>query len=122
MPIYCVEIVRDLVLLGHNVTCFVLDEFEDRLKDVGAKIISYSVDRSKYKPPPGPLIFAVNSFLFTVSYDKILTFLSKKKDKYDYFMFDSFYDIKEMNKVLNIPLEKYILICSAFIFVDNKDT
>ena len=37
-------------------------------------------------------------------------------------MFDSFYDIKEMNKVLNIPLEKYILICSAFIFVDNKDT
>ena len=28
-----VEIVRELVSLGHNVTCYVLDEFADRLKN-----------------------------------------------------------------------------------------
>jgi hypothetical protein len=117
-----VEIVRDLVLLGHNVTCFVSDEFKDRIKDVGAKVISYSIDKVNFTPPPGSPMYAANAFLFTFSYDKILTFLSKEKDKYDYFMFDSFYDIKEMNKVLNIPLEKYILIYSSFAFVDNKDT
>jgi MGT family glycosyltransferase len=117
-----VEIVRDLVLLGYNVTCFVLDEFEDRIKNVGAKVISYSVDKSNFKPPPGAPMYAANALLFTFSYDKILTFLSKEKDKYDYFIFDSFYDIKEMNKVLNIPLEKYILIYSSFVFVDNKET
>jgi MGT family glycosyltransferase len=117
-----VEIVRDLVLLGHNVTCFVSHEFEDRIKVVGAKVISYSIDKVNFTPPPGSPMYAANAFLFTFSYDKILTFLSKEKDKYDYFMFDSFYDIKEMNKVLNIPLEKYILIYSSFVFVDNKDT
>ena len=117
-----VEIVRDLVLLGHNVTCFVLDEFEDRIKDTGAKVISFSVDRSNFKPIPNYPIYSINGYLFAYSYDKILTFLSKEKDKYDYFMFDSFFDIKEMNKVLNIPLEKYIIISSAFIFVDNEDT
>ena len=26
----CVEIVKELIVLGHNVNCFVLDEFEDR--------------------------------------------------------------------------------------------
>lgn len=43
-----VEIIRDLVSLVHNVTCYVLDEFSDRMKDIQAKTIVYKIDRSDF--------------------------------------------------------------------------
>ena len=46
-----VEIVRELVSLGHNVTCYVLDQFADRLKNIGVKIVEYTVDKSKFRIP-----------------------------------------------------------------------
>ena len=44
-----VEIVRELSSLGHNVTCYVLDEYEERMKNVGAKVVAYKVDRDEIK-------------------------------------------------------------------------
>ena len=86
-----VEIVRELVSLGHNVTCYVLDEFEDRIKDVGAKIKIYTVDRSDFnKLPPQAPSFAFNSILFSKSYNAILDLLLKDETKYDYYIFDDF--------------------------------
>ena len=50
-----VEIVRELISLGHNVACYVINDFEDRIKEVeGAKVVVYTVDRSGYKKIYGP--------------------------------------------------------------------
>ena len=117
-----VEIVRELVSLGHNVTCYVIDQFGDRIKDVGAKIVVYNIDRSDFskilspKTPP----FAGNAITFGRAYDAIFTLLSKDETKYDYYIFDSFFDIQEMNKILKIPISKFVLICTAFIFTDEN--
>ena len=115
-----VEIIRELVSLGHNITCMVLDEFENRIKDIGAKLIVINFDRANCKLPPDAPPYAINTYIFAIAYDKILTFLSKEKNNYDYFIFDSFFDIKEMNKVLNIPNDKLVLICTCFIFIGNN--
>ena len=115
-----VEIIRELISLGHNVTCMVLDEFENRIKDIGAKLIVINFDRANCKLPPDAPPYAINCYIFPTAIDKILTFLSTEKNNYDYFIFDSFFDIKEMNKVLNIPIDKLILICSSFIFIGNN--
>ena len=49
-----VEIIKLLVSLGYNVTCWVLDIFAERLKNTGAKIEVYEIDRSDFnKLPPG---------------------------------------------------------------------
>ena len=117
-----VEIVRELVSLGHNVTCYVIDQFGDRIKDVGAKVVVYNIDRSDFskilspKTPP----FAGNAITFGRAYDAIFTLLSKDETKYDYYIFDSFFDIQEMNKILKIPISKFVLICTAFIFTDEN--
>ena len=117
-----VEIVRELVSLGHNVTCFVSDEFEDRIKDVGAKIVSYSVDRSKFSFPPNAPYEAIHAFIFSGCMNAFLTLLLKEETKYDYYIFDSFFEIKELNKVLKIATEKIVLIYSSFIFTDEDTT
>ena len=103
-----VEIVRELVSYGYNVTCYVLDQFADRLKNVGAKIVVYNVDRSDFKkliPPTAPP-YGVNVFIVGRSIDAILSLLPKDETKYDYYLIDSFFEILEMNKILKIPLEK----------------
>ena len=117
-----VEIVRELVSYGYNVTCYVLDQFADRLKNVGAKIVVYNVDRSDFKkliPPTFPP-YAGNTFVVGRSIDAILSLLPKDETKYDYYLIDSFFEILEMNKILKIPLEKISLICTAFIFTDEE--
>ena len=117
-----VEIVRELSSLGHNVTVYVLDDFKDRMKDVGAKVISYIVDRSDYKkffPPQAPPA-AANIILFGRAFDTIISLLSKDETKYDYYIFDSFFDIKEMNKIFKFPLDKYALIYILAIFLLMK--
>ena len=119
-----VELVRELVSLGHNVTCYVLDEFGERIKSVGARVVVYKVDRDELKnqmPPHFPP-FAINSFVFGRAYDQIFTLLSKDNTKYDYYIFDSFFDIKEMNKILKIPTDKFVLFCCTPIFTDQDLT
>ena len=119
-----VELVKELISLGHNVTCYVLDEFGERIKDIGAKVVIYSIDRNEIKkeippnfPPP-----AFVSFIFGRAYDKIFTLLSKDDTKFDYYIFDAFFDVKEMNKILKIPTDKFILYYSCSIFTDQDIT
>ena len=47
--------------------------------------------------------FADHSIVFGRASDQIFTLLSKDDSKYDYYIFDSFCDVKEMNKVLKYP-------------------
>ena len=116
-----VEIVRELSSLGHNVTCYVLDEYEERMKDTGAKVIAYKVDRNEIKKlrPPNTLPIIDNVFLFGRSLENIISLLSKDETKYDYYIFDSFFEINEMNKILKLPLDKFVLICVSNIFTDE---
>ena len=114
-----VEIVRELVSLGHNVTCYVFDKFADRLKDVGAKLVVYTIDRSKFKIDKMAPPFAIQAFVFAATVDSIMTLLLKDENKYDYYIFDSLFHIKEMNKVFKIPDNKFVLICTSFIFTDE---
>ena len=107
-----VGIVKELVSLGHNVTCYVFDEYADRLKDAGAKLVIYTVDRSKFKIDKNAPPFAIQAFVFAAAFDAIMTLLLTEKIKYDYYIFDSFFDINEMNKVLKIPTNKFASICS----------
>ena len=117
-----VEIVRELAALGYDVTCYVTDEFADRLNDVPVKKVVYSADVSeiaKRLPPQAPP-FAINAFMFGKATDVLITMLQNDKNDYDYYLFDSFFDIEEMNKVLNIDPAKFVRIYSAFIFTDEK--
>ena len=110
-----VEIVKQLVSLGHNVTCYVLDEFVDRIKNVGAKIIEYTIDRSKFKnPPPGLYIVSFTAITITKSYDSIITLISKDENRYDYLVIDSFFDYEELIKFFKYPPFKVILIWASF--------
>ncbi|WP_028518261.1 nucleotide disphospho-sugar-binding domain-containing protein [Ruminococcus flavefaciens] len=117
-----VEIVRELASMGHDVTCYVMDEFAARLDDVPVKKVVYSADVSeiaKRLPPTAPP-FAINSFMFGKAIDVLITLLLKDKTDYDYYVFDSFFDIEEMNKVLNIDPSKFVKICTSFILTDEN--
>ena len=106
-----VEIIRELVSLGHKVTCYVLDEFGERAKGLGARVFVYNVDRDELKkqiPPEDPPI-AINPLIFARAYDHIFTLLTKDDTKYDYYIIESFFDIKEMNKILKISTDKIVL-------------
>ena len=98
----CVEIIKDLILLGHSVTCYVLDKFENRLKPTGAKLKPISVGKLilPRKAPP----IAINNMIMERYYDFLLTDFKIWVDKYDYFFYDSFFDGKEINKFFNIPV------------------
>ena len=117
-----VEIVRELAEAGYDVTCYVMDEFAERLNDIPVKKVVYSADVSeiaKRLPPTAPP-FAINAFMFGKAIDVLLTLLLQDKNDYDYYVFDSFFDIEEMNKVLNIDPSKFVRIYSSFIFTDEK--
>ena len=93
-----VEIVRELVSLDHNVTCYIIDEFGERMKDVGAKVVIYNVDRSDFSKiiSPNSPPFAGNAIVFGRAYNEIFNLLLKDETKYDYYVFDSFFDIQEI--------------------------
>ena len=55
-----------------------------------------------------------------MSFEAIISLLSKDETKYDYYVFDSFFDVKEMNKIFNIPPEKFVLISVSHIFSDEN--
>ena len=110
-----VGLVKDLISLGHNVSCYVLDKFEDRLKQTGAKIKVFTVGKIELNPncPEKAYIGA----LFSKFYDLILTEAQKSQEKYDYLICDSFFDGNEISKIFKIP--KYI---SLYIFPVGKMT
>jgi MGT family glycosyltransferase len=119
----CVEIARELISLGHNVTCYVLDEFVERMKVVdGVKVVEYKVDRDEIKKyrPAGYSTLYDNIALFGKSFENVISLLYKEETKYDYYIFDAFFDVKEMNKLFNIPLEKYIILYVSWIFTDEN--
>jgi MGT family glycosyltransferase len=96
-----IEILKDLKSLGHNITCYVLDKFKDRVKDTGAKLKVFSIPPINL-PPYIPKI-AIQIYILGFSYDSIITDASKSEDKYDYLLLDSFFDGNEINKIFKIP-------------------
>ena len=117
-----VEVVRDLVALGYDVTCYVIDEFAERLNVEGAKKVVYSADVSEYakRLPPTAPFFAINSFLVGKATDVVIDLLSKDKTDYDYYIFDTFFDVTEMNKVLKLDPSKISIIYPCFILTDEN--
>lgn len=117
-----VEIIRELSSLGHSITCYAFDEYKERLKNTGAKVIAYNIDREEIRknmPAEAPPIFE-NILLFGRAFEAIISLLSKDETKYDYYIFDCFFDVKEMNKIFNIPLDKYVLIYVSHLFSDEN--
>ena len=117
-----VEVVRELAEMGYEVTCYVTDEFADRLNDIPVKKVVYSADVSeiaKRIPPQAPP-FAINSFLIGKATDIVIDLLMKDQTDYDYYVFDQFFDIAEMNKVLKRDPEKFLILYSSFILSDEN--
>ena len=97
-----IEVIKDLISLGHNVTCYTLDRFENRFKKTRAKLKPISV--SKIEMPNDAPPIAINSYLLERFYDLVLADVQNSKEKYDYFFFDSFFDGTQINKIFNIPV------------------
>ena len=96
-----IEIAKELKSLGHNVTCYILDRFENRLIQSGAKLIPFSVGKIELPPEAPPI--AKNCFLFAKAYDEIISKFLESKEEYDFLLYDSFFDGKEINKIFKIP-------------------
>ena len=117
-----VEVVRELASLGHEVTCYVTDEFADRLNDIPVKKVVYSADVSEVakKLPPYVPPFAINSFMVGRATYTIIEMLLKDETDYDYYIFDAFFDIKEMNKVLKRDLSRFMILYPSFVLTDEN--
>jgi MGT family glycosyltransferase len=92
------------------------------LKNIGAKVIAYNIDREEIRknmPAEAPPIFE-NILLFGKAFEIIISLLSKDETKYDYYVFDSFFDVKEMNKIFKIPLDKFVLISVSYVISDEN--
>ena len=117
-----VEVVRELIDLGYDITCCVTDEFADRLNDIPCKKIVYSSDVSevaKRLPPYAPP-FAINSFLVGKATYMVMETLLHDNTDYDYYIFDVFFDIAEMNKVLKIDPAKISILYPSFVLTDEN--
>ena len=116
-----VEVVKQLVSMGYNVTCYVLDSFAERLKNTGAKIEPLKLDLSDFKEkyPDAPNI-AINPYRFQKAYGAIFTLFSQEKTKFDYLLIDSFFEYSEMNKILKFPMDHIVTIYTAFCLTDVK--
>ena len=98
------ELIKELVSLGHNVTCYVLQEFESKIKSTGARLKTYVLDKiNESRIPPALVKKAVVPLSIANSYIHILDDALKSHEQYDYLIVDSFYDGNEMNKILKIP-------------------
>ena len=99
-----VEIVKDLISLGHKVKCYTLTKFEERLKLTGAEIKAFDVTLNQddlAKIPPSAPPFAINIYFYIKFYDKIIDYALKneKSGVYDYLVVDRFFDGNELNKI-----------------------
>ena len=95
------EIIKDLLALGHNVTCYLLDKFEDRFKGIDVKLKTFDI--GIIKPPPKAPEIAIKGLTFAKTYEEILSLAIKSNEKYDYLIFDSILDGYEMNKIFKVP-------------------
>ena len=68
-----------------------------------------------YVPP-----FAINSFLVGKATYMVIEHLLQDKTDYDYYIFDAFFDIEEMNKILKIDPSKFTIIYPSFILTDEN--
>lgn len=110
-----IEIVKDLVSLGHNVTCYVLEKYENRLKKTGAKL-KIIPDPNIQLPPQAPKV-AITTYTLAYVYDIIIGDGLKSKETYDYILADSFFDLKTINQFYKIRDT-----ISVFIFpIGNED-
>ena len=95
-----VEIVKELVDLGHNVACFVFDKYTERIKKTGAKLKIYTFDQSDIYTSESNAMCQT----MTRSLDAILTEALKNPEKYDYLVVDSLLDGNEINKIIKAPV------------------
>ena len=95
------EIIKDLISLGHNITCYLLDKFVPRLKDSGAKIKTFTIGKIVLPPDYPPM--ALHAIEIAKTHEEILSQATKSEEKYEYLIFDSILDGYEMNKVFKIP-------------------
>jgi MGT family glycosyltransferase len=95
------EIIKDLLALGHNVTCYLLDKFENRFKGIDIKLKTFDI--GIIKPPPRAPEMAIRGMTFAKAYEEILSLAIKSNEKYDYLIFDSILDGYEMNKIFKVP-------------------
>ena len=95
------EIIKDLLALGHNVTCYLLDKFEYRFKGIDIKLKTFDI--GKIKLPPGAPEIAIKGITFAKAYEEILSLAIQSNEKYDYLIFDSILDGYEMNKIFKVP-------------------
>ena len=111
-----VEPIKDLISLGHNVTIYLLDKYEPRLKHSGAKLKLFSYGKIVLSPKAPQM--AKHILILYQSYDAILNQAIKSEDKYDYLIADSLLDGYELNKIFKIPILiswntfQYVEICS----------
>ena len=104
-----IEIVKDLVSLGHNATCYVLEKYENRVKKSGAKL--KVIPNPEIKLPPQAPQVAMAAYLIAYVIDKVIGDGLKSKEKYDYLLADSFFDANTINKFYKIKI-----VISVFIF------
>ena len=104
-----IEIIKDLVSLGHNVTCYVLEKYEKRLKNTGAKL--KIIPNPNIKLPPKAPKVAITTFTLAHCYDIIIGEGIKSEEKYDYLLADSFFDVNIINQFYKITD-----LISVFIF------
>ena len=95
-----IEFVKDLVSLGHNVFCYVLDQFVERYKNTGAKFKVFSIDQKDLNKDRFSLLESIQ----IRSLYAILDLAQKDKEKYDYLLVDSLFDGKEMNKIFKASI------------------
>ncbi|MBR0484583.1 MAG: hypothetical protein IJJ69_07395 [Oscillospiraceae bacterium] len=117
-----VEIIKELASLGYDVTCYVTEEFADRLNGIPVKKTVYSADVSEIakKLPPTAPFFAINSFMVGKATDVLITLLHNDRTDYDYYVFDGFFDVTEMNKVLQLDPSKFVIAYPAFVLTDEN--
>jgi len=89
-----IKLVEDLVSLGHNIYCYIFEQFVERFKNTGAKlkVISFNKDLSQNG------ISDIDFNMFR-SLESILSQAEKDQEKYDYLLVDSVFDGKAMNKI-----------------------
>ena len=109
----CVDIIKDLVSLGHKVTCYVLDTFAERLERTGAILKIYSIDKSDIHLPEQAPKIAVNAYLMQKAYGGILSEAVKENEKEDILVVDRFFDGRELNKIFKA--EKTIIIYTCIL-------
>ena len=94
------EIIKELISLGHNVTCYILEDLEKRLKQTGAKLKLVKMEKIDMKNLP-PLMAKKIIFTITMSksYMEIINDGLKSQEKYDFLIVNPLYDGVELNKI-----------------------